>query len=90
MAKLKASQAKAIKELLDELDTVRAWMEDTGYPRQSRARFEAVVTTLESEFAVQEDLTPAPWSTAPQCKAKGCKRRTKAESGYCFQHRDMA
>ncbi len=31
-----------------------------------------------------------PWSTAQQCQAKGCTRRTKNEGGYCFQHSDMA
>ena len=25
-----------------------------------------------------------------ECKALGCSRRTASESGYCFQHSDMA
>lgn len=25
-----------------------------------------------------------------QCGARGCRRKTKADHGYCWQHKDMA
>lgn len=32
---MKQVERTAIKELLDQMDTLKAWLEDTGYPRRS-------------------------------------------------------
>lgn len=36
-----------------------------------------------------DDLEKLLGEDAPECKATGCTRKTRAESGYCFQHYDF-
>ncbi len=40
----------ALVDLLDEIETLRCWLDDTAYPRQSRAALEKAVETARKIF----------------------------------------
>lgn len=44
---MNAQEKKAIAKLLDQIETLRAWLDDTAYPRRSRAELEEAVNQVE-------------------------------------------
>lgn len=44
------AEREAVARLLHELDTVRSWFVDTGYPRRSRETFEEEFTRTMQVF----------------------------------------
>lgn len=43
----------AVGEVLEQAKTLESWMDDTAYPRQSRASWSEAVTLLEREYRHQ-------------------------------------
>ena len=58
-------EKQAIKKLLYELETARAWFDDTMYPRQSRQSFENAIAEVKAVFGIEppnQAMQPTPQS----------------------------
>lgn len=77
-------------ERLDEMERLRA---DGASYRTIAVELELPQSTVYRALTSPREVAHgycAQHAPAPQCAAGGCPRRTKHDSGYCWQHRDMA
>jgi hypothetical protein len=50
------AQQEALRDLLHEIETLRCWLDDTGYPRRSKALLDESVERAREVFAIQLPL----------------------------------
>ena len=53
------AEKKVLKEMLWQIETVRAWLDDTMYPRVSMEAFEHALADVKREFGVEERVMEA-------------------------------
>jgi len=64
-------EREAIERLLDELETVDAWLDDTMFPRLSRATFRAARSNVRETFGFADDLFKSECLFPGQCLMAG-------------------
>jgi hypothetical protein len=55
----KETNTSVVIALLSEIETLEAWLDDTGYPRASRRDLESAIADVKRRFGLERGETPA-------------------------------